>query len=91
MESGKRRKVNVWEYAPFSGGKRICLGKGFATKEIAFLMIRILQEIEKLEGDGGKEGMERYRREGIRGGSYLAMYVAEGARMRCLRKDDELA
>ncbi|RPA82549.1 cytochrome P450 [Ascobolus immersus RN42] len=30
MENGTRRKVTAWEYQPFSSGKRICLGRGFA-------------------------------------------------------------
>lgn len=44
-----------WEYLPFNGGPRICLGQQFALTEMGYLLARFVQEFETLEGNG-KEG-----------------------------------
>ncbi|RPA73535.1 cytochrome P450 [Ascobolus immersus RN42] len=81
MEKGERRKPEMWQFAPFSGGKRNCMGRGMAMKEIAFLVVRFCQEVERVEAE--EEERNRYESEGVRAGSYLAMYVAGGAKVRC--------
>ncbi|PIG86239.1 hypothetical protein AARAC_004696 [Aspergillus arachidicola] len=38
-----------WEYLPFNGGPRICLGQQFALTEAAYVVVRILQKYNQLE------------------------------------------
>ncbi|KAK2042629.1 cytochrome P450 [Colletotrichum somersetense] len=45
-----------WNYIPFSGGPRTCLGQQFALTEAAYLIVRLLQSFESMEwlGPEGK-------------------------------------
>ncbi|KAL8786918.1 MAG: hypothetical protein Q9195_007997 [Heterodermia aff. obscurata] len=38
-----------WEYLPFNGGPRICLGQQFALTEASYTTIRLMQEFSKIE------------------------------------------
>ena len=38
-----------WEYLPFNGGPRICLGQQFALTEASYTTIRLMQEFKKIE------------------------------------------
>lgn len=38
-----------WEYLPFNGGPRICLGQQFALTEAAYVIVRTLQKFSKIE------------------------------------------
>lgn len=38
-----------WEYLPFNGGPRICIGQQFALTEAGYVMVRLLQRFEKIE------------------------------------------
>ncbi|KAF2149416.1 putative P450 monooxygenase [Myriangium duriaei CBS 260.36] len=38
-----------WEYLPFNGGPRICLGQQFALTEASYATIRLLQEFRDIE------------------------------------------
>lgn len=38
-----------WEYLPFNGGPRICLGQQFALTEAAYVVARILQKYSRIE------------------------------------------
>ena len=39
-----------WEYLPFAGGPRICLGQQFALIEASYVLIRLLQKYDQFEG-----------------------------------------
>ncbi|OTB08280.1 hypothetical protein M426DRAFT_8087 [Hypoxylon sp. CI-4A] len=41
-----------WQYVPFNGGPRICVGQNFALTEMAYCMVRIVQKYERLEYRG---------------------------------------
>lgn len=41
-----------WEYLPFNGGPRICIGQQFALTEAGYVIVRLVQRFEKLEGIG---------------------------------------
>lgn len=40
---------NGWDYIPFNGGPRICLGQQFALTEASFTLLRICQEFSRIE------------------------------------------
>ncbi|KAI9840653.1 MAG: hypothetical protein M1838_003955 [Thelocarpon superellum] len=39
-----------WQYIPFNGGPRICIGQQFALAEMGYTITRILQRFERIEG-----------------------------------------
>lgn len=41
-----------WQYVPFNGGPRICVGQNFAMTEMAFCLVRLLQKYDRLEYRG---------------------------------------
>ena len=38
-----------WEYLPFNGGPRICLGQQYALTEASYVIIRLLQTFKGLD------------------------------------------
>jgi cytochrome P450 len=38
----------AWQFIPFNGGPRICIGMNFAMSEMGYTIIRILQEFEQI-------------------------------------------
>ncbi|KAH6706541.1 cytochrome P450 [Leptodontidium sp. MPI-SDFR-AT-0119] len=38
-----------WEYIPFNGGPRICVGQQYAIIEASYIMLRLLQKYDKME------------------------------------------
>ena len=38
-----------WEYLPFNGGPRICLGQQYALTEASYVTVRMLQEFKNME------------------------------------------
>lgn len=52
-----------WQYIPFNGGPRICIGQQFALTEMAYVLTRVFQRFERVESfmheiDGGKPKMK---------------------------------
>ncbi|GES63507.1 cytochrome P450 alkane hydroxylase [Aspergillus terreus] len=39
-----------WQFIPFNGGPRICIGQQFATIEMGYTVVRILQAFEQVQG-----------------------------------------
>lgn len=39
-----------WEYLPFNGGPRICIGQQFALTNVSYTLVRLLQRIEAIDG-----------------------------------------
>jgi cytochrome P450 len=37
-----------WEYLPFNGGPRICLGQRYALTEAGYVVVRMVQEFQTL-------------------------------------------
>ncbi|KAJ5171507.1 Cytochrome P450 E-class CYP52 [Penicillium coprophilum] len=48
-----------WEYIPFNGGPRICIGQQFALTEVGYVIVRLLQRFDKIE-DGYPNQKIRY-------------------------------
>lgn len=49
-----------WEYLPFNGGPRICLGQQYALTEASYVTVRLVQEFKKMESrdpEDWKEGL----------------------------------
>ncbi|KAL1633751.1 hypothetical protein SLS58_010940 [Diplodia intermedia] len=40
-----------WEYLPFNGGPRVCIGQQFALTEAAYVVVRLLQRFDRIEGE----------------------------------------
>lgn len=40
-----------WEYLPFNGGPRICIGQQFALTEASYVTVRLLQRFDMIEGN----------------------------------------
>lgn len=40
-----------WEYLPFNGGPRICIGQQFALTEAGYVVVRLLQRFDALEAE----------------------------------------
>lgn len=38
-----------WEYLPFNGGPRICIGQQFALTEASYVVVRMLQRFDRIE------------------------------------------
>ncbi|KAI9871006.1 MAG: hypothetical protein M1830_003538 [Pleopsidium flavum] len=38
-----------WEYLPFNGGPRICIGQQFALTEASYVTVRLMQRFDKIE------------------------------------------
>lgn len=38
-----------WEYIPFNGGPRICIGQQFALTEAGYVLVRLLQRFDQIE------------------------------------------
>ncbi|KAF1840271.1 cytochrome P450 52A11 [Cucurbitaria berberidis CBS 394.84] len=38
-----------WQYVPFNGGPRICIGQQFALTEMAYTLVRMFQRFERVE------------------------------------------
>lgn len=39
-----------WEYIPFNGGPRICIGQQFALTTMGYVLVRLIQRIDEIDG-----------------------------------------
>ncbi|KAA8650482.1 hypothetical protein EYZ11_007663 [Aspergillus tanneri] len=46
-ERWENRRVG-WEYLPFNGGPRICIGQQFALTETGYVLVRLLQRFDRI-------------------------------------------
>ncbi|KAF2773861.1 putative P450 monooxygenase [Teratosphaeria nubilosa] len=52
-----------WEYLPFNGGPRICIGQQFALTEASYVVVRLLQRFDQIRP--GADGLERVVRSNL--------------------------
>lgn len=43
------RRKGGWDYIPFNGGPRICIGQQFALTEAGYVLVRLLQRFDAIE------------------------------------------
>lgn len=48
-ERWEKSTSHMWDFLPFNGGPRICLGQQFALTEIFFTIVRIMQTFKSVE------------------------------------------
>lgn len=53
-------RKNGWEYLPFNGGPRICLGQQFALTEAGYVLVRLVQKFQVLENADGRTGPPKH-------------------------------
>ncbi|KAH6029158.1 hypothetical protein HBI83_034950 [Parastagonospora nodorum] len=46
----KKRLGTSWNYVPFNGGPRICIGQQFALTEAGYVLVLVLQRYDAIEG-----------------------------------------
>jgi cytochrome P450 len=46
----KKRPGTTWQYIPFNGGPRICIGQQFALTEAGYVLVRMVQRYDIIEG-----------------------------------------
>ncbi|KAL8709380.1 MAG: hypothetical protein Q9220_005874 [cf. Caloplaca sp. 1 TL-2023] len=50
LDVGDKKGLRVgWEYLPFNGGPRICIGQQLALTEASYISVRLLQEFDHIE------------------------------------------
>lgn len=64
-----------WEYLPFNGGPRICIGQNFALTEASYVMIRLLQHFKRIEPRDDKPWKEfQTLTLAVRNGVWVGLY-----------------
>ncbi|KAI4207639.1 MAG: hypothetical protein LQ346_000446 [Caloplaca aetnensis] len=60
IDHGDKKGLRVgWEYLPFNGGPRICIGQQFALTEAAFVSVRLLQKFDRIESRDSEPWREK--------------------------------
>ncbi|KAF1946402.1 cytochrome P450 52A12 [Clathrospora elynae] len=72
-----------WEYLPFNGGPRICIGQQFALTEAGYVIVRLAQKFEEIESVGNSwEAVEKGGMGYTRHGVSLTGCPADGVKVR---------
>ncbi|OQO04155.1 hypothetical protein B0A48_10765 [Cryoendolithus antarcticus] len=76
------QRIPAWQWLPFLGGPRICIGQQFALTEAGYLLVRLCWEF------AGLEPVDREEMKKMKKGIGLTMWPADGTRVR-FRKEVE--
>ncbi|KAL9632194.1 MAG: hypothetical protein Q9164_005474 [Protoblastenia rupestris] len=61
LDTSDRKGLRVgWEYLPFNGGPRICIGQQFALTEAAYITVKLMQEFEGIESMDPEPWREKF-------------------------------
>ena len=70
------QKIPAWQFLPFLGGPRICLGQQFALTEGSYVLVRLLQIFDAIEP------VDRVEMSRLRKGLGVTMWPGDEARVR---------
>lgn len=73
------QRIPAWQFLPFNGGPRICLGQQFALTEASFVLVRVLQQFDAIE-PANRAQMQKLRKE-----QGITMWPADGVKVRLHR------
>jgi cytochrome P450 len=66
-----------WEFLPFNGGPRVCLGQQFALTEAGYVITRLLQKFDRCEKmDSSDEPWHQYSLTSAPRNTYVALHRA---------------
>ncbi|KAK9379585.1 cytochrome P450 [Kockiozyma suomiensis] len=74
-------KTWQWEYLPFNGGPRICLGQQYALTEAAYTLARVVQEFDTIETTDVPQANGKPLKRAL-----LTMSSAAGVHVSCYKK-----
>ncbi|EXJ95308.1 hypothetical protein A1O1_00428 [Capronia coronata CBS 617.96] len=69
-----------WQFIPFNGGPRICIGQQFAMVEIAYTVVRILQEFDQIIDYGNQRILH----------TEIILTPAEGVKVGFVKRDNKV-
>lgn len=70
------KRAPAWQFLPFLGGPRICLGQQFALVEVSYVIVRMLQYFDAIDP------IKREEMSKMKKGLSLTVVPAEGVRVR---------
>lgn len=73
------QRVPPWQFLPFLGGPRTCLGQQFALTEAGYLLVRLLREFEAVEP------IDRVEMQKMKKGMGVTMWPDDGVKVRFRR------
>ncbi|KAK0107616.1 hypothetical protein ONS96_003422 [Cadophora gregata f. sp. sojae] len=73
------QKVPTWQFLPFSGGPRICIGQQYSLVETSFLIVKLLRSFDRMEPVGWTDASA------VKRGMDLTMWPRDGVHMRLHR------
>jgi len=73
------QRIPAWQFLPFNGGPRICLGQQFALTEASFVLVRMLQQFDAIEPTDRAQ-MQKLKKE-----LGITMWAADGVKVRLHR------
>ncbi|MCJ1378517.1 hypothetical protein MMC17_001616 [Xylographa soralifera] len=60
LDDGEKKGLRVgWNYLPFNGGPRVCIGQQLALTEAAYVTVRLMQEFSALESRDPEQWREK--------------------------------
>ncbi|QIW97070.1 hypothetical protein AMS68_002588 [Peltaster fructicola] len=75
------QRIPAWQFLPFLGGPRICLGQQFALTEASYVLVRMAQHFDKIEPVDFEEMSKMRKTIGV------TMSVRDGVRVRLHKAD----
>ncbi|CZT17218.1 related to cytochrome P450 family protein [Ramularia collo-cygni] len=73
------QRIPSWQFLPFSGGPRVCIGQQFALIEASYILVRMLQQYDAIEP------VDRTDMAALKKGLGLTMWPADSVNVRMHR------
>ncbi|VVT49523.1 uncharacterized protein SAPINGB_P002311 [Magnusiomyces paraingens] len=97
------KRVDPWQYIPFNGGPRVCLGQQFALTELGYVIARVVLYFEEIrldekkmmggreeeEGRGFEKGFEKGKVKAL-SDAQVTLSVAGGVWIRVMRNSGQI-